>query len=230
MGRSAGGTWIWRGWSPEPPPVPAAAACLAGRPPPHAALAHTGRRSGQPSGMAERVADGPPCPQPQLGAPLLSPFRTGAGRCSSPLDAAHAAHRAPAALAGHRSWVSAAGAHRWGGMRAAQHARSRPPAPLGHPCGPPWPPPLLTVAPPSSRPRPPSSRPSLRPRACRARGRRRPGPPRRKPQGSARRCRSGRRGHGRMYGRREGGRPSGHGGKVGQGQVRSRGEDTELVD
>ena len=33
-----------------------------------------------------------------------------------------------------------------------------------------------------------------------------------------------------MYGRREGGLPSGHGGKVGQGQVRSRGEDTELVD
>jgi len=40
------------------------------------------------------------------------------------------------------------------------------------------------------------------------------------PQGSARRCRSGPRGQGRMYGRREGERPSGHGGKVGEGQMR----------
>jgi len=68
------------------------------RPPPRAALARTGRRSGQPNGTTERVADGPPRAQPQLGAPLLSPFRTGAGRCHSPLDAAHAApagHRSP---------------------------------------------------------------------------------------------------------------------------------------
>jgi len=109
MGRSAGGAWIWRGWTPEPPPAPAAAARLAGRPPPRAALARTGRRSGQPSGTAERVADGPPRAQPQLGAPLLSPFRTGAGRCRSALDAAHAAHRAHAAPAGrvprHAGWL-----------------------------------------------------------------------------------------------------------------------------
>ena len=47
------------------------------------------------------------------------------------------------------------------------------PAPLGHPCGPPWPPALLAVAPPSSRPRLPSSRPSeARPAAAEAAGER----------------------------------------------------------